>query len=64
MSKCSSWMAGHDKSMALDINRPPPAELRTDVQALRDFVKTINTRRDVVRQRRKPLLEPRTPELG
>ena len=64
MSKCSSWMAGHDKSVALDVNRPAPTEIRKDITELRGFVKELAKRREEVRTRRKAYLEPKTPEMG
>jgi energy-coupling factor transporter ATP-binding protein EcfA2 len=64
MSKCSGWIGGHDKSIALDANRPSPKELRLDVQTLRNFVREINARRENVRVRRKGLLRPLDPLMG
>jgi hypothetical protein len=64
MSKCSTWMAGHDKSVALDVNRPAPTEIKEDITILRSFIKEIGKRREAVRIRRKQLLEPKTPEVG
>jgi len=64
MSKCSTWMAGHDKSVALDVNRPAPAEIKDDIAVLRAFTKEMNKRREVVRLRRKEVLEPKTPQVG
>lgn len=64
MSKCSEWMAGHDKSQELSVNRPAPQEIRDDIQELRNFARLMNGRHDVVRKRRKLILEPQTSELG
>jgi len=64
MSKCSEWMAGHDKSQALNVNRPDPAEIRGDIQELRAFAKGMNKRREEIRERRKKILEPQKAELG
>jgi hypothetical protein len=64
MTKCSTWMAGHDKSIALDVNRPPPSEIKGDIARLRAFVKDIAKRRETVRVRRKQFLEPKTPHVG
>lgn len=64
MSKCSTWMTGHDKSQSLDVNRPAPSELRDDIKALRDFGGLINKRHEIVRKRRKAVLEPQMPALG
>jgi hypothetical protein len=57
-------MAGHDKSIALDVNRPPPSEIKDDIARLRTFVKDIVKRREAVRLRRKQFLEPKTPQVG
>jgi energy-coupling factor transporter ATP-binding protein EcfA2 len=64
MSKCSGWMAGHDKSAALDVNRPAPNEIRKDIQELRDFGKLINDRRKKTEERRRALLKPKVAALG
>jgi hypothetical protein len=39
MSKCSTWMIGHDKSKAQSIDRLPPKELGGDIDALSAFIK-------------------------
>ena len=64
VSKCSEWMAGHDKSKALSVNRPSPNEIRKDVQTLRAFSKQMKGRHEEVRKRRKAILEPQSTELG
>lgn len=64
MSKCSEWMAGHDKSQVLSVNRPSPTELRDDVQSLRTFMKELNTRHGKVEARRKKVLKPLVPTYG
>lgn len=53
MSKCSTWMTGHDRSKALDEDRPAPDELLGDIKALRDFSSTVTKRRDDLKKRRK-----------
>lgn len=58
MSKASSWMTGHDKSKALHEARPSPDEILTDINALRQFSKTIIDRRKETDKRRKGQLEP------
>jgi energy-coupling factor transporter ATP-binding protein EcfA2 len=58
MSKASTWMTGHDKSKALDHNRPPPDELLADINALRAFSKKLIDRRDETEKRRKEQLKP------
>jgi hypothetical protein len=57
-------MTGHDKSVALDVNRPEPDEIRADILGLRTFGKEMNARREEVRQRRKAVLEPQISTLG
>ena len=64
MSKCSAWITGHDKSPALNVNRPSPDELRSDIQELRDFAHEIRKYREEVRERRKAILEPQASDLG
>lgn len=64
MSKCSEWMAGHDKSHALSVNRPAPNEIREDIQVLRAFAKEMTGRHEAVRKRRKAVLEPHAAKLG
>jgi predicted site-specific integrase-resolvase len=58
MSKASAWMTGHDKSKALDHNRPAPEELLTDINALRVFSKKLIGRRTETEKRRKEMLKP------
>ena len=53
MTKCSTWMTGHDKSKALHTDRPSPNEVLSDIKALRDFSAKIVKRRDQTRKRRK-----------
>jgi hypothetical protein len=45
MSKCSTWLPGHDKAAAARAPVPPPAELQADIKALADWVKAIRDRR-------------------
>lgn len=52
MSKCSSWMFGHDKSKALDVNRPDPDELLSDINALEEFRKATLKNIDAVKKKR------------
>ena len=46
MTKCSKWLAGHDQAAAARAEVPEPDELKTDIEALEDWV-------DVIRKRRK-----------
>jgi energy-coupling factor transporter ATP-binding protein EcfA2 len=63
MSKCSTWMTGHDKSKALHSDRPSPADLLSDIKALRDFSLEIMKRRETTRARRKAQTQP-SPSVG
>ena len=58
MAKASTWMTGHDKSKALDQDRPAPGELLEDIKALRDFSKMLIGRRKETEKRRKQQLKP------
>ncbi|MDD5457436.1 MAG: hypothetical protein PHV30_10470 [Candidatus Margulisbacteria bacterium] len=65
MSKCSKWMTGHDKSTALDANRPDPTEIASDIEALRKFVAQIKKQQEAISKKRKNDLEkPITCERG
>jgi hypothetical protein len=45
MSKCSTWLRGHDQSAAAPAPVPKPTELKTDIDELDNWVKAINRRR-------------------
>ncbi|MDP2982729.1 MAG: AAA family ATPase [Candidatus Latescibacter sp.] len=64
MSKCSKWMYGHDKSNAIDMNRPIIEEIQNDIGILDNFVKSINKRKDEIRQIRLASLKPKIPAIG
>jgi energy-coupling factor transporter ATP-binding protein EcfA2 len=57
MSKASTWMTGHDRSKALNHDRPAPDELLADIAALRAFSKKLVERRKETESRRKALLQ-------
>lgn len=46
MSKCSRWLPGHDQAAAARAPIPAPAELKSDIEALENWVKAINKRRN------------------
>ncbi|MEO7030909.1 MAG: hypothetical protein ABI351_09195, partial [Herbaspirillum sp.] len=46
MTKCSTWLAGHDQAAAARAPVPGPAELKTDIGALEGWVRTIRKRRE------------------
>ena len=45
MTKCSTWLAGHDKAAAARAPVPAPAELKADIDALTTWVAAIHKRR-------------------
>jgi hypothetical protein len=45
MSKCSTWLRGHDQSAAAPAPVPKPVELKADIDELEAWVKAINKRR-------------------
>jgi len=45
MTKCSTWLAGHDKAAAARVPVPAPAELKADIDALTTWVAAIHKRR-------------------
>lgn len=45
MTKCSTWLPGHDKAAAARAPVPAPAELRADIEALAAWVTAISKRR-------------------
>ena len=45
MTKCSTWLPGHDKAAAARAPVPAPAELKADIEALSDWVTAVRKRR-------------------
>lgn len=45
MTKCSTWLPGHDQAAAARAPVPGSNELKSDIEALRTWVATIRTRR-------------------
>ncbi len=64
MAKSSEWMTGHDKSRAIDVNRPSPTELATDIQSLREFIRSIKKRQLETEKQRGARIRPLTPLAG
>jgi energy-coupling factor transporter ATP-binding protein EcfA2 len=64
MSKCSTWMAGHDKSKKLDVHRPAPTELLADIDTLNAFVKDCKRAGEALRKERDAALAPETSQVG
>lgn len=46
MTKCSKWLPGHDQAAAARAPVPGPAELKTDIDALDNWVAAIRKRRE------------------
>src|SRR5579859_6417591 len=46
MTKCSTWLPGHDKAPAARAPVPGPAELQADIKILSDWVDAIRKRRN------------------
>lgn len=64
MSKCSTWMAGHDKSKKLDVHRPSPNEVLTDIDTLNTFVRECKKSGESLRKERDAALKPSTAKVG
>ena len=64
MSKCSTWMAGHDKSRNLDVHRPAPTEVLADIDVLNVFVKECKKAGKALRKERDAALEPEAAQIG
>ena len=45
MTKCSRWLPGHDQAPGARADVPEPESLSADIEALKDWVNTIRTRR-------------------
>jgi len=45
MTKCSTWLPGHDKAAAARAPVPNSNALKTDIDALESWVKAIRQRR-------------------
>lgn len=64
MSRCSTWMFGHDKSKDLAVNRPNPVDIEQDINELAMFIKDANKAAEILRKERDAALEPQTPSVG
>jgi hypothetical protein len=64
MSKCSTWMAGHDKSKRLDVHRPTPTEVLADIDALSTFVKECKKAGELLRKKRDAAMKPEASQSG
>ena len=63
MKKCSEWMIGHDRSKAIDVNRPVPTEVRADIQSMRNYWSQINQRKREIKEQRESLRNPPVPPI-
>ena len=63
-SKCSTWMIGHEKSKALDQNRPKPNEINNDIDELEKFKKTIRKRKKDIKVKREHATNAKQPNIG
>lgn len=45
MSKCSTWLPGHDQAPAVNAPIPEPQEIKDDIDALHTWVQKIRNRR-------------------
>jgi len=57
-------MTGHDKSKALDVNRPLPDEIRRDIEELRNFHREVLRQGKDLEQARQKLIKRPTPKVG
>lgn len=64
MSKCSTWMLGHDKSKSLDAHRPVPKEALGDIEILAAFVSECKKARAEIEKERDSALKPNVSEIG
>jgi len=46
MTKCSTWLPGHDQAAAARAPVPTATELKTDIEALETWVKSVRKRRE------------------
>jgi len=64
MTKCSTWMSGHDKSKPLDANRPAPAEIEADIKVLEDLKRNLKTKQKQASQDHDRTLSPTESPIG
>ncbi len=58
MSKCSTWLTGHDSAGAIGSPFPAPDEIERDIEVLEDFVARLNKRVKETEKIAKTLIEP------
>jgi len=64
MADCSTWMIGHDKSKALNVDRPNPQTILKNIEELSEYVKEIKVRNKEVEKRREKMLQPAQALVG
>ena len=57
-------MTGHDRSKTLDIDRPSPNEIRSDIDNLINLRTAIKNRREVVQSERDAAIVPVASAIG
>ena len=57
MSKCSTWMTGHDSAAAIGSPPPSPDEVAADLKRFEDFTKSIKDRAEKTGNATKSLIE-------
>jgi len=64
MADCSTWMIGHDKSKALNVDRPNQQTILNNIEELSEYVKEIKGRNKEVEKRREKMLQPAQASVG
>ena len=64
MEKCSKWFRGHDKSKALDVNRPAPNEISDDIESLRAFMKQVKRSQSQTKEAHEKHYRPKSSAVG
>jgi energy-coupling factor transporter ATP-binding protein EcfA2 len=64
MTKCSEFMIGHSKSRSLDQNRPPPDEIRKDINSLEQFFLNLKKKHKFAKEEYERKLSPGTSAMG
>lgn len=64
MSKCSTWMTGHDAAAAIGSAFPTPAELDDDIGELEAFLRVLKDRSDRTSKAAATLIEPPKAQLA
>jgi energy-coupling factor transporter ATP-binding protein EcfA2 len=62
IANCSNWV--HDKSKALNVDRPAPDEIRKDIDNLEAFFKDVKDRSALLTTKRKEIFKPKQSDAG